>query len=136
VKRYAVRSGNHLYLTLPGGIRQIQRLRSDHRENPLYRGRRAESQVRYEIRLPASYRDVHLAPGAVTWKGPVNLGSVRFRMAKRTMPGGRTILEIVQEANLNPAVIPADDYASLLDINRRLSHPKNRTVLVSLETSR
>ncbi len=133
VPRYAVRSGEYLYFTLPSPLERILRLRADRRTNPWYRPARTEARAEYEIILPGTLEDICLLPADIQWTGPAGMGSVGVSTTGPTeAPNGR-MLRLVREAILEPAVVPAADYPALLDINRRWIHPEGRTVMVRME---
>jgi hypothetical protein len=89
------------------------------------------------IALPEELRRVVLAPGEFDWMAPRGGGSVTVRREDRAKGGSRagSDLRLVHEVNLRPAVIPADTYADLLEINRQLSHPRARTILLGKEAT-
>ena len=135
IDRYAVRSGKYLYLALPGGLGDIFRLRADRRVNPLYRAEPMRSLTAYEIELPPATAGVLVVPADLSWDGPAGLGRVTVTQKETAGPEGRVIIEIRQETDMHPAVVPEENYAALLDIHRRTTHADMRTVLIELDRS-
>lgn len=134
IERFAVRSGNYLYLTLPGKVPALASLRADKRENPLYRSEPEHYSSTYNITLPDAAVEVLLLPGDVRWEAPAGLGTVS--LASRYTPalnGKPAEVRITRELALNPAVIPSADYPALLEMNRRLQHPELRTLLIRMK---
>jgi len=131
VPRYAVRSGEYLYLTLPGMDKPVLRLRSDTRESALYRGAPLRSVIRHRVTLPAGVTGVHLLPDDFTWEGPAGLGGLSLRQVSRA-DGEARVVEVTRRVDFNSAVVPPEHYQSLLEMNAKVTHPEARTVLVGL----
>ena len=70
-----------------------------------------------------------IQPEQLDWRGPGNLGTVKF-VAEPNAATDVTRLTYSLEMDLAPAVIPVGNYSSLLDLNRRFSHPSARRVLL------
>lgn len=126
IGRFAVRDGDYLYFTLPASLKGLLGLRSDERVNPLYRAGYSESLTTLRIELPEAFRRVVISPGNKRFELPAEGGVVQTTQA-RPEPG---VMEIEYVVRLAPAVIPADDYDALLEIERALSHEEARTVLL------
>ncbi len=130
IPRYAVREGHYLYVTLPAGIGDILRLNTDTRDGAFYRREPQRTTVRYDVKLPSNTKQVLLLPPEIDWKGPDGLGTIRFEQRPTDDP---LHLTLMQEVNLNPAVIRPEAYPVLLDLHQQLQHPSVRTILIELE---
>jgi hypothetical protein len=130
IPRYAVRDGNYLYVALPAGAGDVLRLTADTREEAFYRGSPLRSTVRYDVKLPPNTKQVRLLPPEIDWEGPSGLGTIRFTQEVNSK-GDR--ITLVQDIDLDPAVIRPEFYPVLLDIHQQLQHPSARTILVELE---
>jgi len=133
IERYAVRSGHHLYFNLPSEKRRILPLRSDRREGPLFRREPADTVSSYRIRLPDSAKEVYFVPEDISWNAPAGLGSLEFRTVVPVKGDDTREIEIRREVHFDSAVIPVHDYSSLVGMNRKISHPAARTILVGVE---
>jgi transglutaminase-like putative cysteine protease len=132
IPRYAVRDGDYLYVTLPAGMGSILRLNTDTRDGAFYRSEPQRTTVRYDVKLPANTKQVHLLPPEIDWQGPDGLGAIHFRQQPTEDP---LHLRLMQEVDLEPAVIRPEAYPVLLDLHQQLQHPSVRTILVELEDS-
>jgi hypothetical protein len=132
VPHYATRSGDTLYFDLPEMPRSLFHVDSDHRTRPYLHYGRQDFVVNYHIETPA---DLHplIQPEALDWKGPGTLGTFRLTTETRYEPSA-TVLSYSLAAHLRPALIPTGSYAQLLDLNRRLTHPSARRVLLKKES--
>ena len=142
VKRFAVRDGEFFYFALPRTLKGLLGLRAQVRKNPLYRPLPGRTTIRTIITPPEGFGRIVLKPSEMTWQAPNEAGEVRveqktFRTEHSatddSIPpsAGRTSLVIKQSADLEPAVIPAADYDALLELERRLSHPRAGTILLT-----
>jgi len=130
IPRYSVRSGKYLYITLPLGMPSPMRLKSDNREQPLYRKSPLRNRVIYDIQLPENTKDVVLLPPDIDWEGPSGLGNVEF---SKDVDGETGHVLLTQRVDFKPAVIRPETYPMLLDLGRKLKHPGTRTIMVELE---
>jgi hypothetical protein len=123
---FAVRDGDFLYFSLPASLRNLLGLRSDTRSGPLYWGGHNRFRIRTTVQLPPEFREAVLLPEPFFWSAPGDGGTVwvGIEMAE----DGR--LELIHDVDLQPTVLPPDAYQELLGINRQLSHPDSRTVLL------
>jgi len=128
VPRYAVRDDTRLYFTLPADLGALLRLRSDMRDNPLYWSEPRRAVTSIEMQLPEGFTDADVLPPAVKWNAPAGAGTVI--VSTERADGSRT-LTLNHAVDLQPAVIDADDYVDVLQINRTLAHPRMKTVLVT-----
>ena len=121
---YAVREDDHLYLTLPGGLGNLLGLKATRRDNAFYMKEPVNRTVVYEISLPKGWQPV-LIPESFRVELPERAGLVEVRVGMV-----QDKLMITQRAELNPALIPPEDYEQLLDLNNRLTEPAARTLLL------
>jgi hypothetical protein len=68
-----------------------------------------------------------MMPPAINWHGPDRLGAV-----STTRKVENNKITITQKVNLHPAIIQPENYPAILEINRRLKHPANRTIMIEL----
>jgi transglutaminase-like putative cysteine protease len=130
IPRYAVRDGKYLYVTLPAGVGDLLRLNTDTRDGAFYRSEPQRTTVRYDLKLPATTRKVHMLPPEIDWQGPDGFGTIRFEQQPTDDPHHVTL---TQEVDLHPAVIRPEAYPVLLKLHQQLQHPSTRTVLIELE---
>jgi len=126
VPNYAVCEGDYLYFQLPAELENVLKLRSDSRDNPLYWNQPQRGTTVTSVRLPAAFTTLELQPQSLTWRAPRKAGQIDIATKADAGPG----FTITQNIDLQPALIPADDYRDLLDANRTLSHPRMKTILV------
>jgi len=131
--RFAVRSGKYLYLTVPVQMGDVLPLRSDHRTNALYRKTPLKASSTTRIILPKATRALELVPEDFTWRAPAELGTLRFRTTESKQEDGRRVVTLNREVDFNSAVVPAEQYSSLLEASRKINHPAMRTIMISLE---
>ncbi|MBT7064701.1 MAG: DUF3857 domain-containing protein [Verrucomicrobia bacterium] len=130
IPRFGVRDGKYLYVTLPHGVGDVLQLATDSREQAFYRGAPLRSTVRYDVKLPANTKAVHLVPPEIDWEGPNDFGTLRFTR----QPGeAANHLTLLQDVNIKPAVVRPEAYPVLLNLHQRLRHPSARMLLVELE---
>ncbi|NCO92390.1 MAG: hypothetical protein COY42_17365 [Armatimonadetes bacterium CG_4_10_14_0_8_um_filter_66_14] len=136
VEDFALREGDYLYFELPESLSNVFGLRADERSNGLYWSSPKRARITTTVHLPAGVAELVLAPESMTWTAPANAGKITVsRQELKTAAGDGNKLGFVltHEAALQPAVLKAADYGELLEINRRLSHTRARTVLVRLK---
>jgi hypothetical protein len=130
IDRYAVVDDRYYYFTLPDSFAGLLSLRSDTRANPVYWGGPSDNTLKLTIDLPQGYRLSMPAEGKevplLEEKLPSKAGSVSIT-ARTVKPG---VLELTFRAMTAPALIPPEEYGKLLDVQRRLSHPRMRTVIL------
>lgn len=129
LERFAVRSDGRLYFELPRENIEIVTLRSERREHPLYRSGRQAGRVEYRVFLPDTVQDVLVHPQDLEWTGFDGLGSVRWALERQVADCGAAVLRLSGEFSLNDAVVPADRYPALLEVDRRLRHARMRTIV-------
>ena len=125
-ERYAVRDGDYLYFTVPGGLNGLLKYRSNERDNPLAWSRYIDSMIEYTINLPKGYEPAIL-PKAFSWHAPSGAGMIEVVTEYNADSHS---IRIVQMADLKPAIIPATDFPDILEASRKLAHPDMRTILL------
>ena len=124
IDAYAVREDEHLYLTLPGGLGNLLNLKTTRRDNAFYIRKPINRSVIYEITLPEGWRPA-LIPESFRIELPNGAGAVEIRTGMM-----QNKLRVMQRAELNPALLSAEDYDQLVDLNNRLTQPAARTLLL------
>ena len=72
-------------------------------------------------------------PGEMAWSAPDGLGRIEVHSAVTEHPApGQPHVTVTRRLKLEPAVVSALDYPSLLLANRRLQHPQSRIVMFSM----
>ena len=128
IEKFAVRDGSHLYFSLPINLSGMLNLRSDTRDNPLYWDTPLRFTATATVALPEKFPTRLLVPPDLAWSAPEDAGTISVRStASATDPRSFTV---TYDVALEPAIIPAERYADVLDINRRLSHPRMHTILL------
>lgn len=125
---YAVREGDRLYLTLPGGINDPFGLQSSERENPLYLAEPIRRTTVWELDLPKGWEPALLPPAFVA-DLPAGAGTI----AMETVPSNGKLV-VIQRIQTKSALIPATEYDQLLEAVRKLNRPGARTVMLRKKT--
>lgn len=121
---YAVRDGNRMYFNLPEGLGDLLNLKTSRRESPFYIEKPVCKVFFYEITLPEGWEPV-LTPEPFRAVLPAGAG---FAEIKVSAAPGKII--ILQQAQLNAAIIPPDEYDKLLEISNKLTAPSGRAILL------
>jgi transglutaminase-like putative cysteine protease len=131
IDQFAVRDGDHLYLTLPepGSLLRLYLPGTDSREHPLYWAVPQRRTIRVAVELPEEFQTVLLSPPAIDWAAPRDAGTVTVTTTQNADDPSQLIVEYV--IDLDAAMIPASDYPELLDIQAKLSHPSARTIVLT-----
>ncbi len=124
--RYGVNDGSYLYFVLPGGLGDLLRYRSNERTLPLAWENYVDNVTEYIVMLPDGYEPAIL-PGNFVWQAPEGAGVIDVTAEYDEMANA---IHVVQIADLDPALIPAAEFADILEAGRRLSHPGMRTILL------
>jgi len=124
IPRFAVLNGEYLYLTLPEGLRNILRLKSEERDSELYLPNAFHRAFVYEITLPDGWA-VEAAPEPLRRELPGGAGFVEVGIQQI-----ENRLMIMQRIELEPAFIPVEEYSKLSALHNRLNHPSARTILL------
>ena len=128
--RYAVREGKNLTLLLPDAGTPLVSLRADQRTNPLLVAQPRENEWTCRVILPAGVRKLPVLPPEVNHELPDSLGRVRMESHRSRLADGRTLLTFQRTTAIEATILPADTYPALREINRHLTHPQLRTLLV------
>jgi transglutaminase-like putative cysteine protease len=125
-ERYAVLDGDHLYFTIPGSPGGLLKYRSNERTLPLAWSGYVDSAVEYNIILPDGY-EPSILPKNLSWQAPKGGGLIEISVEYSKLANA---VRIVQIADLNPALIPAEDFPKIIETSRTLAHPSMRTILL------
>ncbi|MCF7847612.1 MAG: DUF3857 domain-containing protein [Kiritimatiellales bacterium] len=125
-ERYAVLDRDYLYFTLPGGLGRLLQYRSNERDNPLAWENFIQTTFEYNIVLPEGYEPAIL-PGDLKWQAPGGAGTVTVTTE---YSASANAVRIVQQADFEPALIPASEYQGVIKAGRKLAHPDMRTILL------
>ena len=121
---YAERDGDRMYFTLPESLGNLLNLKTSRRENPFYIETPLQQSFSYEITLPEGWTPV-LLPEPFSTELPAGAGLVNVIVSS---DDGK--ITIRQEAQLNAAIIPPEQYDKLQELNDRLTAPSARTILL------
>ena len=127
VEDFAVTSDNYCHFEFPETFARLLRLWGDQRQEALYWSDRNTRRLEIAIRLPSDFRIIELCPEDFTWTSPKKNGTVSI---KRLKTQSQNELRYLMEADLGSEIIPAEKYPDILELDRRLSHPAARTVLL------
>ncbi len=122
IPRFAVQSGDFLYFNLPGPGTSFIPTEGDNRQYPFMVSGRTDTAIDWEITLPDNVT-VDTAPDPMTWEGPAGFGTVSITRDEKTDHDQVKKVCFRQKIDFQPTVIPAANYSSLLDINKRFSNP-------------
>ncbi|MCX7590880.1 MAG: hypothetical protein N2255_04545, partial [Kiritimatiellae bacterium] len=133
IPRFAVRSGPYCYVTLPDVEDQFIRLRADERKGPLYVSSPLERETTFVVQLPRTTKSIHVLPPVREWHLPGSLGVVKHSV--RTVREDERVqrIEICRQVKTGNAVIKPEEYSTLLDMCRKITHPETATILVELD---
>ena len=130
VPDYAINQKDWLYFQAIGITEGIQGVSRDYREVPLFRNWYSKQQTHIEILFPRIAWTFHAMP-------PDSL--------KVRIPGGGSIaltstfnapvnqLVIEQNIDIPPLIVYPEFYPALLNAHHQISHPQNKTILLSIE---
>jgi transglutaminase-like putative cysteine protease len=133
IERFAVRTGQHVYFSLPPSLPDILPLKSDKRDKAAFLQDVHRFKAVYEVLLPDAIASVELAPPDLAWQGPSNMGTIEFKTDPLEPSESGKRLRITQRVNVRQALVPAIQYPALLEAKRRMAHPATQTVLVRLK---
>jgi hypothetical protein len=138
VPSYAVRQDDRLTLFIPGLTASVAGVTGDERFNPLYRDSFSRYSVTVEVLLPEGVQSIEaMPPESVRYHVPGS-GDITLETKVVSPPPdmgdqpGRTRIVMVQRTDLKPMLIMPHEYPTLLDIQRSLSHPRMRTLMVRM----
>lgn len=131
VEHYATRTGNTLYLDLPGMPSALAVVDSDRRTRTYLASSDFDRTLKFHVTAPAGFAPL-IQPETFSWKGPGTMGDFKV-VAENLSDAKATKLDYTVTMNLRPALIPAGSYGQLIEINRRLAHPTARRLLLTKE---
>ncbi len=124
--RYGVQDGDYLYFTIPGGIGNLLKYRSNERTLPLAWPNHVDSITEYIVMLPDGYEPA-IMPRDFTWQAPNGAGMINITVEYSPLAHA---IRMVQLADIQPALIPANDFPDIIEAGRQLAHPDMRTILL------
>jgi hypothetical protein len=124
VDNYAVLDGKYLYFDLPFTPSFLPAM-TDHRSLPLFISHHNENTVRTEIELPASFKQVVIAPTGRELTVPDG-GGVARTVSKNE--DGKFVL--THDFETWPAIIDPKDYGQLLKVESTLGQRASRAFLL------
>ncbi|MBQ6248255.1 MAG: DUF3857 domain-containing protein [Kiritimatiellae bacterium] len=129
---YAVRTGDTLTLVLPAPSPLVG-LRSDKRTLPFGTSALDDGTSLISVVLPPETEEILLMPPEIDWSY-MGFGQIRRKVSVvRDNDGGRSILTIkASRTNRFRTVLGPEFYPAILEMNRRLASPAQRTVVVRL----
>ena len=128
---YAVRTGDTLTLVLPAPG-QLIGLRSDRRTLPLGTAAQDDAFSTIRVILPPETAEILLMPPEIDWSH-TGLGRIRRKVSVGKQADGRTVLTIeASRTHRVRTILGPEFYPALLEMNRRLASPAQRTIVVRL----
>jgi hypothetical protein len=132
---YAVIDGNTLTLLIPEISGALLPLRADKRENPLFLGANGVNDLVCRITLPPGYTRLPLLPDSKQWTLPCGFGTLDYRVNVSTRTDGRREVCITRHHTFGSGEAAPELYPSLLEYNRRFTHPSTRTLVAERTTA-
>ncbi|HHO75205.1 MAG TPA: DUF3857 domain-containing protein, partial [Deltaproteobacteria bacterium] len=134
-RSYAIRQGKYLYLDIPGLVSRVHGVGNDTRKNPLYIPTRKNGTIVIDVALPRGMKAIELMPPeridfTVERMGVLTLETRLVYGEDALMPSGIVVRENIR---FDPAVIPPEEYSQLLDVQRVLSRPGSRMIVLEME---
>ena len=129
IDRFAVPTGDHLALELPGGPLPMPSLRAAARVNPLNLPGHRDVRQTYSVRLPATIATAELLPREVAWTGLQGAGTVAMTVTTNRLDDGRLEIGVTHAAGFEPTVAPASAYGELKRVRRQVRQPAARTIV-------
>ncbi len=129
---YAVRTGDTLTLTM-SSLSPVMSLRSNSRTLPLGTSAPEDVFSTTEIVLPKETEEILLMPPEIDWSY-MGLGHIRRKVTTtRREEDGRLVIRMeTSRTNRFRTILGPEFYPALLEMNRRLASPAQRTVVVRL----
>ncbi len=124
IDNYNVVDGKYSYFDLPF-TPSLFPLGADQRTLPLFVSRQSERTYRTEIELPASFRQIDIAPPSENLVAPDGAGMARITSMDSS---GKRV--ITHELATFPAIIRAQDYPAMLDIEAALGKKSSKSFLL------
>ena len=124
---YVVSDGKYKYFKLPQNeLKYLISTGMEKRENPYIQGGYVNKQVKYSISLPPNITNIAIKPENSVIKYPGKGGEITVSTSQ---PSARN-LEINYNINLQPCIVPADEYVLLLNAQNELSKPGADVIMV------
>jgi len=124
IDNYTVVDGKYSYFDLPF-TPSLMPMGADRRTLPLFISHESEYKVRTEIELPPKFQRVAIGPKSGMLEIPNGAGRARITSSDS---GGRRI--ITHEFETAPAIIEADRYGEMLDVEAALGKKASRVFLL------
>lgn len=125
-EHYAVRDGDLLYLNVPLNLASLLPYTLAERTEPILRNHYQRLSQTCIIDLPKGY-EPSILPSDYHWEAPANGGHIQIETVYD--PSTQQI-HIFASADLNPTIIPVEEYSKLLKAHQDLAHRKMRTILL------
>lgn len=125
--------GDYCYLRLPISLASsIGYARGERKHNPLYRGSFQNRSISMDLKLPAGYPKVVIAPAALQWRAPDGAGYVTWKSrTAEPRQGAQRTFHFEYNVELKPGVTPIRLVKEYQEAYRRLMHPASTTLLLS-----
>ena len=132
---YAIRQGSYLYLDLPGLISTLRGVGNDARKNPLYFPSFKKGTVIIDVALPEEVKGIQLMPPEKMHLSPGRLGQLFVETRLIHGEDGLSPKGIIvrEDIRFDPAVIMPEEYPQLLEVQRTLSRPGSRMIVLKME---
>ena len=127
VPDYVVKDGKYLYFKLPFNyLKYLIQTGIEKRKNPYFQNRYNRMKIKYFIELPKNLEKIVIQPENLSIKYPQNGGTIDIRTKKVS----ETRLEVIYDINLKPCIVPADEYAFLVNAQTSLNKPGHGTIML------
>jgi hypothetical protein len=127
IPQYAVSDDPYLYFELPATLAHLFRLRSFERINPLYLADHRNFKIDIEACYPVGFSP-ELWPQPIQNKR-VNHTNVAVQYEIQCHEQ-KHLIRILGAVDISPGIIPPSDYSTLLNLDRDLSHQRQKTILL------
>lgn len=129
--RYAVGDADSLTLLLPGTTSYAIPLRDDRRTNPLHLTGQTDLHWSCTVELPPTHTATPVIPPPLNLTIPGNGGQYQAITRREQSANGTTILHFDRTLTTTPLLLAPEQYPTLIEINRRINNPAQRTVVIS-----
>lgn len=124
---YVVSDGKYQYFKLPQNeIKYLISTGMEKRENPYIQSSYINKQVKYSISLPENIANIAIKPENSVTKYPGKGGKVTVTSNQLSARN----LEINYNINLQPCIVPTDEYVLLLNAQNKLSKPGSDVIML------
>ena len=136
VPNYAIVTTDQLYFKLPESLAGLFSLRSEKRINPMFQPGTQDKELSVKVELPKEY-SVSIMPQSWSCSdvGGLELDITVAEWNQSTTANNRNGDELYMVYNaaavVKPSVISPAHYNALLDVDKRLSHKRSRTILLT-----